>query len=163
MSTFLIQFLTGLASAAKADLVRSLGADEVLDHRTLDLDALAGSFDAVLFVAGTQTVRELRRLLTPTGTLVVIGGEDGGRLIGIGRQLRAIALSPFVKQKLTMFMNKEDHRVLEALTAMIEAGTLRPTLDRTYPLSEAPAALVDLEQGRVRGKLAITVGVGSRP
>jgi NADPH:quinone reductase-like Zn-dependent oxidoreductase len=149
--------VTALASAPKMDFVAELGADEVIDRTTFAVDENAGRFDVVLFIAGTQTVRELRRLLTPKGTLVVIGAEDGRQILGIGRQLRAIALSPFVSQKLTMHMSREDHRDVAALTAMIDAGTLRPTLDRAYPLADAASAIADLERGRAKGKLAIAV------
>jgi len=100
----------------------------------------------------------LRRALTPTGTLVIVGGEEGGRWTGgFGRSLRAPLLSPFVGQRLTMLASKERASDQERLTPFLEAGTVTPPLDQTYPLDRVPEAMAYLESGEVRGKLAITV------
>jgi NADPH:quinone reductase-like Zn-dependent oxidoreductase len=163
VGTFLVQTakaagaeVTATSSAAKSDLVSSLGADHVLDHTTGELDAMAGHFDAILFVAGTQSVTALRRLLTKDGRLVVIGA-DHGRWLGIGRQIRATLLSPFVPQKLSMLISRETHVDIEALTAMVEQGTLRPHVGAVYPLAQAADAVRHLEAGQARGKIAIQV------
>ena len=100
----------------------------------------------------------LRRALTPKGTLVIVGGETGGRWLGgIDRQLRALLLSRFVGQKLTTFVSSENHEDMIVLKELIEAGKVTPVIDRTYPLSEVPEAIRYLEQGHARGKVVITV------
>jgi NADPH:quinone reductase-like Zn-dependent oxidoreductase len=163
VGTFLVQTakaagaeVTATAGAAKADLVASLGADHVLDYAGGELETMVGRFDAILLVAGSQTVSQLRRLLTERGHLVVIG-EDGGRWLGIGKQIRATLLSPFVSQKLTMLVSRETHVDIEALSSMIEQGTLRPQVGAVYPLAEAADAIRHLESGQARGKIAIQV------
>ncbi|MGF1668277.1 MAG: NAD(P)-dependent alcohol dehydrogenase [Acidimicrobiia bacterium] len=163
VGTFLIQTakaagaeVTATSSAAKADLVVSLGADHVLDYAAGELDTMAGRFDAILFVAGTQSVSQLRRLLTRRGRLVVIGA-DQGRWLGIGRQIRATLLSPFVPQKLSMLVSRETHVDIEALSAMIEQGALRPHVGAVYPLAQAADAIRHLEAGQARGKIVIQV------
>ena len=101
----------------------------------------------------TTACRRLRRALTPKGTLVIVGGEDGGNLIGgFDRQLRALALSLLVSQRLTMLASKERYTDLEALTPLIESGQVVPVIDRTYPLAEVPAAMTHLESGQARRK-----------
>ncbi len=150
--------VTGVASTAKLDLVRSLGADHVLDY-TVD-DFLDGTqrYDLVLDIGGNSSIPRLRRALTPRGTLVIVGGEDGGKVTGgLGRSLRAAALSPFVRQRLTMLASKERASDLEPLTELIEAGRVTPSIDRTVPLEEVPDALRQLEAGTVRGKIAVRV------
>ena len=99
----------------------------------------------------------LRRALTRKGTLVIVGGEGGGRWIGMGRQLRALMLSPFVGQKLGTMIAKPNGEDLVVLKEFIEAGKVTPVIDMTYPLSEVPEAIRHLEQGHARGKVVITV------
>ena len=149
--------VTGVASGAKAEFVRALGADEVLDYRSSDLAAIRGRFDVILFVAGTQSVRTLRRMLTERGTLVVIGGEDGDPLLGIGRQIRAVLLSPFVPQRLVMMYSAEKREDLERLAAMVAEGSVRPQVGATYPLAAAAEAIAALEAGAARGKIVLEV------
>ncbi|HET7397593.1 MAG TPA: NAD(P)-dependent alcohol dehydrogenase [Intrasporangium sp.] len=150
--------VTGVASTGKLDLVRSLGADHVIDYTQEDFADGVHHYDLVVDIAGRPTLSRLRRALTPTGTAVLVGGEDGGRLTGgMNRQLRALALSPFVGQRLTMVVNRESGQDLERLTDLIEAGKVTPSIDRTYPLAEVPAAMRHLEAGHARGKVAVTV------
>jgi NADPH:quinone reductase-like Zn-dependent oxidoreductase len=150
--------VTGTASAAKLDHVRSLGADHVLDHAREDFADEPGRYDVVVDVGGNPSVRRLRRALTATGTAVITGGEQGGNLTGgLNRQLAAVALSPFVRQRLTMVVGAVDAARLARLTELVEAGAVTPSLDRTFPLDEVPDALRYLAAGRVRGKVAITV------
>jgi NADPH:quinone reductase-like Zn-dependent oxidoreductase len=150
--------VTGVASTAKLDLVRSLGADHVIDYTREDFADGATRYDLVLDIGGSARIRRLRRALARRGTLVIVGGEDGGAVTGgLGRQLRAIVLSPFVRQRLTMLVNKERASDLTPLTELIEADRLAPSLERSYPLHQAPEALRRLAAGTVRGKLAITV------
>ncbi|MGH3345672.1 MAG: NAD(P)-dependent alcohol dehydrogenase [Nocardioides sp.] len=150
--------VTGVASTAKLDLVRTLGADHVIDYAKADYADGSHAYDLVLDIAGNPSLRRLRRSLTPRGTAVLVGGEDGGNLTGgMNRTVRALALSPFVGQRFATFINKERASDLERLTDLIEAGQVTPTIDRTYPLDRVPEAVRHLEAGRARGKIAISV------
>ena len=150
--------VTAVCGAAKAELVRSLGADQVIDYTRADFADGGHRYDVILDVGGHASLARLRRALAPKGTLVIAGGETGGRwLDGTDRQLRALVLSRFVSQKLTTFICKENHEDLIVLKELIEAGQVVPAIDRAYPLTEAPRAIRYLEQGQARGKVVITV------
>ncbi|MEV0289107.1 NAD(P)-dependent alcohol dehydrogenase [Kribbella sp. NPDC050820] len=150
--------VTGTASTAKLDLIQSLGADHVLDYTREDFAATGTRYDLIVDIAGNPTFARLRRALTPTGTVVMTGGEGGGSLTGgMHRQLGARILSLFVGQRLTSFINKERGSELERLTELIEAGKVTPSIDRSYPLEQAPEAMRQLDAGKVRGKIAITI------
>jgi len=150
--------VTGVCSTAKVDLVRSIGADNVIDYTRRDFADGSQCYDLILDMGGNSRLSRLRRALTPTGTLVIVGGEEGGRVTGgFGRGLRASVLSLFVRQRLTMLVSKEHHTYLDALRPLIEAGQVTPAVDKTYPLAEAPAAMRRLEAGHARGKIAISV------
>ena len=150
--------VTGVCSAAKADLVRSLGAEHVLDYTREDFADGSHRYDLILDIGGNASLSRLRRALAPRGTLVIVGGEGGDAWTGgLDRQLRALALSPFVRQRLTSFISKERYVDLERLTELIEAGAVTPSIDRTYPLREVADAMRHLEAGRARGKVAITI------
>ena len=151
--------VTAVSSGSKADFVRSLGADHVVDYGREDFAATGRRYDLILDIAGNPSLARLRRALTPPGTAVLLGGEQGGGRItgGFGRTLRAPLLSPFVSQRLTMVAAKENGRDLERHTALIEAGRVTPHVDRTYPLLEVPQAMARLIDGEVRGKVAISV------
>jgi NADPH:quinone reductase-like Zn-dependent oxidoreductase len=150
--------VTGVASTGKLDLVRSLGADQVIDYTREDFAGGTDRYDLILDIAGNPTLSRLRRALTPTGTAVIVGGEEGGNLSGgMNRQLRALTLSPFIRQRLTMLTPKEHASVLERLTEFIEAGQVTASIDRTYPLERVPEAMRRLDAGTVRGKIAVTI------
>jgi NADPH:quinone reductase-like Zn-dependent oxidoreductase len=151
--------VTGVCSAGKADLVRSLGADHVIDYAREDVADGAHRYDVVLDTAGRRPLRELRRALQPRGTLVIVGGEDGGRWTGgFGRQiLRAPLLSLVVGQTLRPLVTREDGQDLVALTELIEAGRVTPVVSRTLPLADAASALTDADEGHGRGKVVLTV------
>ena len=150
--------VTAVASASKADLVRSLGADHVIEYAREDFADGSSRYDLILDIAGNPTLRRLRRALTPHGTAVILGGEQGGRITGgFGRTLRAPLMSRFVSQRLTMVTADENGRDLERLTALIEAGQVTPHVDRSYPLQEVPEAMARLIAGDARGKVAISV------
>jgi NADPH:quinone reductase-like Zn-dependent oxidoreductase len=149
--------VTGACSTAKVDLVRSLGADHVLDYSRDDFADGRERYDVVLDIGGTPSLSRLRHALTPTGTVVFVGGENAGSITGMGRQLRGALLSPFVRQRLRLFMAKERAADLERLTALIEHGTLTPSIDTTFPLERVPEAMRRLAAGDVRGKVAVTV------
>lgn len=150
--------VTGVASGAKAELVRELGADEVIDYRQADYLDGSSTYDLIVDIGGRNPLRRLRRALTRTGTLVIVGGEGGDRFTGgIGRQLAAVLLSPFVSQRLTMFISSEDHRHIERLAQFMARGEVTPMVGRRYRLSDVPAAIDDLVAGRAEGKSVIVV------
>jgi NADPH:quinone reductase-like Zn-dependent oxidoreductase len=149
--------VTGVARTDKLDLVRSLGADQVVDHTTDDVTDSDRRYDVVLDIGGNTPVRRLRRVLTPRGTLVIVGGEGKGRWLGMGRQLRAAALSPFVGQRLGFFVNRGNAADLVVLAGLIESGQVTPAVDRTFPLAEAAAAVSYMSEGRARGKVVVEV------
>ncbi len=148
--------VTGVASAGKLDLVRSLGAEHALDYGA---DALPECrFDVILDVGGNTSVSRLRKALTRTGTLVIVGGETGGRLLGgVQRQLGATLLSPLVRQRLGTFVCKENAGDLDVLTGLIDTGQVTAAVDRVLPLESAADALQLLVDGRVRGKLVLAL------
>jgi NADPH:quinone reductase-like Zn-dependent oxidoreductase len=150
--------VTGVCSTSKADLVRAIGADEVIDYTRADFTDGARQFDLILDTAGRRPLSQLRRALTPQGTLVIVGGEGGDRWLGgFQRQIFAPLRSRFTEQKLLGLISKERQQDLLTLKDLIEAGKLTPVIDRTYPLSEAPQAIRYLEQGLARGKVVLTV------
>jgi NADPH:quinone reductase-like Zn-dependent oxidoreductase len=152
--------VTGVASTGKLPLVRSLGADHVIDYTREDFADGRHRYDVILDIAGNPTLTRLRRALTRTGTAVIVGGEEGGSFSGgMNRPLRGLALSPFLRQRFTNFIAKQRSGDLERLTELIEADKLMPSIDRTYPLEEVPEAMRRLEAGEVRGKVAIAVQV----
>jgi NADPH:quinone reductase-like Zn-dependent oxidoreductase len=150
--------VTGVCSTSKVDLVRSIGADHVIDYTREDFAADEERYDLILDIAGNSSLSRLRRALAPHGTLVIAGGEGAGRWLGgADRQLRAMALSPFVGQRLTTFIAKEHHEGLERLTELIEAGHIIPAIERTYPLTDVRSAMEHLVAGHARGKLVLTL------
>lgn len=149
--------VTGVCSAAKGQFVRGLGADQVVDYETDDLER-TGPYDAILDIGGTRRVSLLRRLLAPHGRLVIVGGESAGRWLGgIERQLGAQLLSPFVGQKLGTFIASESAADLDVLRGLIDGGSVRPAVDQAYPLADTAAAMQHLVDNRARGKVVVTV------
>jgi NADPH:quinone reductase-like Zn-dependent oxidoreductase len=150
--------VTGVCSTTKVEMVRSIGADHVIDYTREDFAEGDQRYDLILDIGGNSTLSRLRRALASRGTLVIVGGEGGGRWLGgTDRQLRAMMLSPFVGQKLGTFVNKENHEDMLVLKELIEAGKVTPIIDKTYSLAEVPEAIRYLEEGHARGKVVITV------
>jgi NADPH:quinone reductase-like Zn-dependent oxidoreductase len=151
--------VTGVCSTAKLDLVRSVGADHVVDYTVEEVTDSGQRYDLVLDMGGDRTLSALRRCLTPSGRLVLVGGEGGGRMIGAAmvRSLKAVALSPFVKQSLRMVLGTTTADDLQTLTDLADSGKIIPVIDRSYPLPEAANAIRHLDSGGTRGKLVITV------
>ena len=135
-----------------------IGADHVIDYTQEDFARREHSYDVVLDIGGRPSLSSLRRALTPKGTAIIVGGESDGRWLGgYDRQIRALVLSRFVGQKLGTFVSSENHQDMLVLTELIEAGKVTPVIDRTYPLSQAAAAIQYVKDGRARGKVVIAV------
>ncbi|MBB2749061.1 UNVERIFIED_ORG: NADPH:quinone reductase-like Zn-dependent oxidoreductase [Microbispora rosea subsp. rosea] len=156
--------VTGVCSAAKAGLVRSLGADDVIDYAREEIDRDGARYDVVVDTAGNRPLSLLRRALTPRGTLVIVGGGHTAYRFtgGMGRTFRAPLLSMFTGsifrgQRLRPVMSRERAEHLEELTRLVESGALAPAIDRAYPLSEAPDAIRHLMEGHPAGKVVVTV------
>lgn len=150
--------VTGVASTAKASMVRALGAHHVLDYTREDFADGRRRYDVVLDIGGNARLSRLRRALTPHGRLVIVGGETDGRLLGgSSRQVRAQLLSPFIGQQLGTFIARENAGDLNALRELIEAGAVTPAIDRVYPLAETGAAIRHLLNGQARGKVVVSV------
>ncbi|MFV0461424.1 MAG: NAD(P)-dependent alcohol dehydrogenase [Actinomycetales bacterium] len=148
--------VAAVASGAKADFVRGLGADHVHDYRSVDVTSLPETFDAIIDVGGRTPLRRLRRVLAPEGVLVIVGGEGGDALTGgLMRQISAPVLSLFSRQRLTFFIAPEHRDPLERIAAHVAAGRVQPALTHAYPLQDAARAIDDLVAGRIAGKSAI--------
>lgn len=151
--------VTGVCSTSKLDLVRSIGADDVIDYTRQDFTDGSRRWDVIIDTAGRRPVSRLRRALTPKGTLVIVGGDGGGRWTGgfFRGMLRAPLLSLFVGQRLDWLNSKVSVEDLQALNELIEAGKVTPVVGRTYLLPEAPEAIRHLATGHAGGKLVIAV------
>jgi NADPH:quinone reductase-like Zn-dependent oxidoreductase len=146
--------VTGVCSTRNVEMVRSIGADHVIDYTREDFIGGEKRYDLIFQLAGTRSPSDCRRALTRKGTLVLCSGD--GRLSGIDRIVTAMVSSPFVSQRLITWVSMINNGDLLRLTGLIEAGQVTPVIDRTYALSETPAAIRYLEEGHTRGKVVIT-------
>jgi NADPH:quinone reductase-like Zn-dependent oxidoreductase len=151
--------VTGVCSAGNADLVRSLGAVDVIDYAVDEIDSRGPVFDAVIDTAGNRPLSLIRRALTPSGVAGIVGGEAGSGAVfgGFERQLAAPLTSMLRAQKVRPVTAKENSADLEELARLIDSGAVTPAVDRVYPLAEAPQAIADNRAGHARGKAVITV------
>jgi NADPH:quinone reductase-like Zn-dependent oxidoreductase len=150
--------VTGVGSTSQAGLVRSIGADQFIDYTREDVTDGSRHWDLVIDTGGHRSLTRLRRALTRNGTLVIVGSEGRGRWMGgFDRNLRAVALSRFVPQRLRMLSSTPNQDDLQTLRQLIEAGKVTPVLDRTFSLPEVPTAIRHLDQGHTGGKVVITV------
>ncbi|MFV1962572.1 MAG: NAD(P)-dependent alcohol dehydrogenase [Acidimicrobiia bacterium] len=150
--------VTAVASTRNLDLVRSLGADHVVDYTQEDFTAGEQRYDLILDIGGRNSVSRLRSVLALTGTLVIVGGEDGNRITaGVGRQLRAMMLSPFVGHRLTTFMSTEHFSFMERLATYMTNGQVTPAVQRRFPLTHAAQAIDQLDTGQASGKTVIII------
>lgn len=165
VGTFAIQLakafgaeVTGVCSTTKVAFVESLGADHVIDYTREDFADRAGHYDLIIDNAGNRSLSELRRALAEDGTLVIVGGEEGGAWVGpADRIVPAAILSPFLRQRLLPLMSVERQDDLRLLGEMAESGEFRPAVDRRYPLVEAPDAVRYVGEGHARGKVVVTI------
>jgi NADPH:quinone reductase-like Zn-dependent oxidoreductase len=149
--------VTGVCSTRNVDLVRGIGADQVIDYTRDDFSKLAPRSDVLLDVAGNRSMRALRRALEPEGRLVIIGAPRGNWIAPLTPIVKAIVLSRFVRQELVPFLAKHNNDDLVFLREMIESGKVTPVIDRTYKLSEVPDAVRYVEGGHAQGKVVITI------
>lgn len=149
--------VTGVCSSSKLEFVRSLGAAHVFDYTKEDFAQGGRQFDVIIDLAGSRTVSHLRRALTPTGTLVILGGEGGGRWLGKGRQMWSKIVGLFSRQKFRAPIALVNHQYLSTLKEIFSAGKVRPIIGQSYLLGEVPAAIRALAEGHSRGKAVIKV------
>ena len=149
--------VTGVCSTSKLDLVRSIGADEVIDYTHEDIVDGTRRYDLIFDTAGNRAVSHLRQAMTPKGTLVLAGGEGTGRWLGMGRVVRAKTMSLFVGQRMTNFLARPGAADLIALKELIDADKIKPVIGSRYSLGEVPAAIAEIGAGHGRGKVVITV------
>lgn len=150
--------VTGVCSAGKVELVWSLGAVSVIDYTREDFSQGGVRYDVIIDTAGNRRLSVLKRALAARGTLVIVGGESGGKVTGgFERSLAAPLASLFSGQKFMGLVSKENHQDLEALAGMFEAGSIKPVVDKVYPLAEAAAAITYLHDGGVRGKAVVRI------
>jgi NADPH:quinone reductase-like Zn-dependent oxidoreductase len=150
--------VTGVCSTAKVELVRGIGADHVIDYTQQDPLRTDQPYDVIFDIAGSRPLAQLRQTLTPDGTLVLVGGEGGGRWLGeLRRGIAAGVRNPFTRQRMPMWVSLPRKEDLLELKGLIEAGKVTPVVARTYPLSRTPDAIRDLTERRANGKLVITI------
>lgn len=150
--------VTGVASTSKLEIVRTAGADHVIDYTTTEFADGAQRYDVILDIGGNTALRRLRRALAPEGRLVFVGGENGGDwTAGFGRQLLALIISPFVRQRFIMLAAKEHFSHMQRVVDLVEHERVSPIIDRRIRLGDIPGALLDLEAGRVRGKIVVEI------
>jgi NADPH:quinone reductase-like Zn-dependent oxidoreductase len=145
--------VTGVCGTGKVELVRSLGATAVIDYTR---EELTGQYDMVIDTGGGRPFSVLRRLITPRGTLAIVGSENGGRWFGMGRSVGALVRSPFTRQRLRAPISIVRPAALARLSTLLTDGRITPAVDRTYTLGDLPEAIMALREGRVRGKVVVT-------
>jgi NADPH:quinone reductase-like Zn-dependent oxidoreductase len=151
--------VTGVCSTRNLDLVRSLGADHIIDYTKEDFTKTDQPYDVIIDNVGNRSLSECRRALKPKGILVLVGGGGANEqgLIGpMAKPIKAMLLSPFVSQKVGMILAELNHDDLAFLADLMQSGKMKPVIDRTYKLSDVPEAIKYVEQGHARGKVVIT-------
>jgi NADPH:quinone reductase-like Zn-dependent oxidoreductase len=147
--------VTGVCSTRNADMVRSIGADQVIDYAKEDFTQTEQAYDVMLDLVGTRSLSDCRRALSPQGTYVLVGVRDLGRWFGLGRQAKALLLTPFIRQRMRAFVVRHNAADLAVLKEFAETGKIRPVIDRRYSLSDVPEALQYQGEGHSRGKIVI--------
>ncbi|HLX07674.1 MAG TPA: NAD(P)-dependent alcohol dehydrogenase [Thermoanaerobaculia bacterium] len=152
--------VTGVCSAGNVSMVRSLGADEVIDYSQEDFTKSGKRYDLILDAVGNHSLLACRRALKPKGILVMVGGSGGGLIAMLARALAAVVLSRLVSQDLLMMLTKPSQKDLTIIRDLMAAGKVTPVIDRRYSLSEVPEAIRYLEGGHARGKVVIILEHG---
>jgi NADPH:quinone reductase-like Zn-dependent oxidoreductase len=147
--------VTGVCSTRNVAMVRSIGADQVIDYTNADFTQTEPRYDVMLDLVGSRSLSDCRRALTPRGTYVLVGVSDMGRWLGLSRQIKVLLLSPFVRQRMRVFIVRHNREDLVVLKELVEAGQIAPVIDRRYELSEVPEALRAQGEGHARGKIVI--------
>lgn len=147
--------VTGVCGTSNVEMVRSIGADDVIDYTKEDFTQSAGRFDVMLDLVGTRSLSDCRRALTPRGTYVVVGVKNMGRWFGLSRQFKTLSLTPFVGQQMRVFVVRHNKKDLAVMKELAEAGRIAPVIDRLYALSDVPEALWYQGQGHAHGKIVI--------
>lgn len=155
--------VTGVCSTTNVDMVRSLGADHVIDYMREDFTRGGRRYDVIFDNVENRSLADCRRVLTPAGTLILNSGTGAHGIGMLVRLLKPLVLSPVVRQSLRRYVSMANHDDLVVLKELVESGKLRPVIDRTYPLRETPAALAYIEGGHARGKVVISVGIDGTP
>ena len=149
--------VTAVTRTESIALVRSLGADRVIDYRAEDFTRGSERYDVVFDIGGNRPFGEHRRVMAKRGTLVVVGGPPGRWVAPATRLLQALVLSPFVSQRLVPFVSANDREGLELLARLAEAGTIKAVIDRQFALADVPAAIRYVGEGHARGKVTIEI------
>jgi NADPH:quinone reductase-like Zn-dependent oxidoreductase len=150
--------VTAVCSTAKTEMVRSLGADHVIDYTAVDFTRTGDRYDVFLDIYGNPSLSDCRRLVKPGGVLVFIGGTGGRWFMGVDRWLRALLAAPFLGIEVRPLIHKDSREDLATITRMIESGDISPVLGETYPLSRVAEAIGVVRDGRVHGQVVVTVG-----
>ena len=149
--------VTGVCSARNVDMVRSIGADQVIDYTQEDFTQDRQRYDVMLDLVGSRSLSDCRRALTRQGTYVLVGVSDMGRWLGLARQIKMLSSSPFVRQRMRIFITRHTREDLVVLKELVESGRVTPVIDRRYQLSEVPEALRYQGEGHSQGKIVIAV------
>jgi NADPH:quinone reductase-like Zn-dependent oxidoreductase len=150
--------VTGVCSTRNVDMVRSLGADHVIDYTKEDYTQGASSYDLIVDMAGSRSLLDNKRVLKPEGIFVIVGGPKGGDFLGpMAVVLKALVLSPFISQDMGMMLAQSNKEDLAFIADLIQTGKVTPVIDRHYPLSQVPEAVAYVEEGHARGKVIIDV------
>jgi NADPH:quinone reductase-like Zn-dependent oxidoreductase len=149
--------VTAVCSTKNMDMVRSIGADQVIDYTQEDFTQSGRRYDVLLDLVGNRSLSDCRRAVTPRGTYVLVGVSETGRWFGLARQMKMLLSSPFVRQTMRVFIVRHSREDLVVLKELVEAGEIAPVIDRTYPLSEVPEALRYQGEGHTKGKIVIAI------
>jgi len=149
--------VTGVCSTRNVDMARSIGADQVIDYTQADFTQNGERYDVMLDLVGSRSPSDCRRMLTPRGTYVLVGVSDAGRWLGLAPQIKVLSLSPFVRQRMRMFISTHNREDLVVLKELVEAGKVAPVIGRRYTLSDASEALRHQGEGHAQGKIVIAM------
>jgi len=149
--------VTGVCSRHNTDMVRSLGASNVVDYTQEDFVATSERYDVIIDIVSSRSIADVRKVLTERGRYVLVGVASAGKWFGMGRQVQVVATSPFVSQTLKPMLAGREQEDLETIVEMVESGLVSPVVDTVYPLEQAADAVRHVQQGHARGKVVVTI------